>query len=241
MSDKNLQDTPKAFPNAFDKKTTGRRRMMQLVAVLVASAIVGAGLYLMLGNESLSESPDEVSEEVVECGVEAVDMGLSVRWASCNVGAETPAEVGGYYAWGDSQEHATFGWRDAKSYNRKYPTTLTEDVDIATITMGEGWRMPTEEEFLELIEKCEWREAERDGCYGFEIVAPNDNTIFLPAAGYKHDTTLYHDGWEALYWSASAVADNDNKRAKALQANNHERSLQEHYRYYGAQVRAVRE
>jgi uncharacterized protein (TIGR02145 family) len=149
--------------------------------------------------------------------------------------------VGGYYAWGDSQEHATFAWRDAKSYNRKYPATLTEDVDIATITMGEGWRMPTEEEFLELIEKCEWREAERDGCYGFEVVAPNDNTIFLPAAGYKHDTTLYHDGLEALYWSASAVADNDNKRAKALQVNNHERSLQEHYRYYGAQVRAVRE
>jgi uncharacterized protein (TIGR02145 family) len=149
--------------------------------------------------------------------------------------------VGGYYAWGDSEEHATFGWRDAKSYNRKYPTTLTEDVDIATITMGEGWRMPTEEEFLELIEKCEWREAERDGCYGFEVVAPNENTLFFPAAGYKHDTTLYHDGLEALYWSASAVADNDNKRAKALQANNHERSLQEHYRYYGAQVRAVRE
>jgi hypothetical protein len=65
MSDKNLQDTPKAFPNAFDKQASGRRRMMQLVAVLVASAIVGAGLYLMLGNESLSESPDEVSEEVV--------------------------------------------------------------------------------------------------------------------------------------------------------------------------------
>lgn len=241
MSDKNLQDTPKAFPNAFDKQVSGRRRMMQLVAVLVASAIVGVGLYLMLGNEPKSETPKRVQEAVEKRGVEAVDMGLSVCWASCNVGAESPAEVGGYYAWGDSEEHATFGWRDSKSYNRKYPTTLTEDVDIATIKMGEGWRMPTKEEFEELFEKCEWREAERDGCYGFEIVAPNDNTIFLPAVGYKHGTTLYHDGWEALYWSASAVADNDNKRAKALQASNHDRSLQEHYRYYGAQVRAVRE
>lgn len=241
MSNNNMQDTPKAFPNAFDRKTSGRRRMIQFVAVLVASAIVGLGLYLILGNEPIGDASDALQEEAMERGVEAVDMGLSVRWASCNVGAETPAEVGGYYAWGDVEEHDSFGWRDSKSYMHKYPVTLTGDMDIATINMGDGWRMPTEEEFMELIEQCEWREAVMDGCYGFEVVAPNDNSIFLPAAGYKHDTTLYHSGVEASYWSASSVAANDHKQARILKANNHEWLLQNSYRYYGAQVRAVKE
>lgn len=244
---KNINEPPKAFPHAFDEpSSSGKRRLVQIVAIIIALAIVGAGLYMILGTDegdkegkSASAAASSIAE--AKSGIEAVDLGLSVRWASCNIGADTPEEYGDYYAWGECEVKDSYGSDESKSYDRPYAATLQPEEDVATQKLGDGWRMPTEEEFLELIEKCEWREAERDGCCGFEIVAPNENTLFLPAAGHKYDTTLYHDGWEALYWSASAVADNDNKRAKALQANNHERSLQEHYRYYGAQVRAVRE
>jgi uncharacterized protein (TIGR02145 family) len=247
MSKNSVNEPPRAFPNAFDdRRLGGKRRLVQLVAILIALVIVGSGLYMILGTDesdkegkSASAATSSVAE--AKSGIKAVDLGLSVRWASCNVGAEAPEEYGDYYAWGECEVKDSYGCKESKSYDRPYAATLQSEEDVATQKLGDGWRMPTEDELLELIEKCEWREAERDGCYGFEIVAPNDNTIFLPAAGYKHDTTLYHDGWEALYWSASAVADNDNKRAKALQANNHERSLQEHYRYYGATIRPVKE
>jgi uncharacterized protein (TIGR02145 family) len=247
MSKNSVNEPPRAFPNAFDdRRLGGKRRLVQLVAIIIALAIVGAGLYMILGTDesdkegkSASAAASSVAE--AKSGIEAVDLGLSVRWASCNVGAEAPEEYGDYYAWGECEVKDSYGWKGAKSYDRPYAATLQSEEDVATQKLGDGWRMPTADEVRELIEKCEVREAVRNGCYGFEFVAPNNNTIFLPAAGYRYDTTRYNDGFEALYWSSSSLA-GDNKHAMALFVNNHEKLIDSaRYRYYGATIRPVKE
>ncbi len=243
---KNINEPPKAFPHAFDEpSSSGKRRLVQLVAIIIALAIVGAGLYMILGTDesdkegkSASAAASSVAE--AKSGIEAVDLGLRVRWASCNVGAEAPEEYGDYYAWGECEVKDNYGWMGSKSYDRPYAATLQSEEDVATQKLGDGWRMPTDAEVRELMDKCEMREVERNGCYGFEFVAPNGSSIFLPAAGYRHDTTLFHDNIEALYWSASSLV-GDNKRALALYVNNHEALVDTLYRYYGAQIRPVKE
>ena len=256
---KNINEPPKAFPHAFDEpSSSGKRRLVQIVAIIIALAIVGAGLYMILGTDESDKEGKSASaifarasattditaaSSVAEAksGIEAADLGLSVRWASCNVGAEAPEEYGDYYAWGECEVKDSYGWKGSKSYDRPYAATLQSEEDVATQKLGDGWRMPTTDEVRELIEKCEVREAVRNGCYGFEFVAPNNNTIFLPAAGYRYDTTRYNDGFEALYWSSSSIA-GDNKHAMALFVNNHEKLIDSaRYRYYGATIRPVKE
>ncbi len=244
---KNINEPPKAFPHAFDEpSSSGKRRLVQLVAIIIALAIVGAGLYMILGTdesdkEGKSASAAASSVAVAKSGIEAVDLGLSVRWASCNIGADTPEEYGDYYAWGECEVKDSYGSEESKSYDRPYAATLQSEEDVATQKLGDGWRMPTADEVRELIEKCEVRETERNGCCGFEFVAPNNNTIFLPAAGYRYDTTRYNDGFEALYWSSSSIA-GDNRHALALYVNNHEKLIDfARYRYYGATIRPVKE
>lgn len=238
---KKISESPKAYPNAFDdRRHGGIRRMLQCVAIILALGAVGGGLYMILGAEEDSKSARREARAHGNGGVESVDMGLSVQWASCNLGAESPEQIGNFYAWGECEQNATYSWRDSKSYNRKFPEVLTDDVDVAATVLGDGWRMPTDAEVRELMDKCEMREVERNGCYGFEFVAPNGSSIFLPAAGYRHDTTLFHDNIEALYWSASSLV-GDNKRALALYINNHEALVDTLYRYYGAQIRPVKE
>lgn len=244
---KNINEPPKAFPHAFDEpSSSGKRRLVQLVAIIIALAIVGAGLYMILGTDESDKEGKSASAAVssvaeAKSGIEAVDLGLSVRWASCNVGADTPEEYGDYYAWGECEVKDSYGWKGSKSYDRPYAATLQSEEDVATQKLGDGWRMPTADEVRELIEKCEVREAVRNGCDGFEFVAPNNNTIFLPAAGYRFDTIRYNDGFEALYWSSSSLA-GDNRHALAFYVNNHEKLIDSaRYRYYGATIRPVKE
>ena len=196
----------------------------------------------MLGCTSAQKEQATPTEETeTEDGVEAVDMGLSVRWASSNVGAATGEDAGYYFAWGEVEPSDSYVWRNASTYNVMVEgATLPVARDVAT-TLGEGWRMPTIEEFEELIAVCEWRFKESDGSLGYEITAPNGNTIFLPAAGYIYDTTCSHSGIEGLYWCSNIAEDGDYKHATAFKLTNRDKTFETLYRYYGAQIRAVKE
>lgn len=236
-------NNPKAYPNALRRESRFKYLMRYTIFALVALCLVAAGIYIMLDFDEPSEEvapKQSIAEQNVEPrGVEAVDMGLSVEWASQNVGATSPTDGGDYYAWGDIRPSERYVWRSSTCYNQPI-ATIDVAMDVAT-QLGEGWRMPTREEFQELVDECEWQESERDGVYGFEVIAPNDNRIFLPAAGYRYDTLNYHRGVEGVYWSASSALDADNKRATALRINNHEQVVDDYYRYYGASIRAVKE
>lgn len=138
---------------------------------------------------------------------EAVDLGLSVKWASFNIGATSPEDPGLYYAWGetttkDNYIDTTYKWYDveAKAFTKynlnakagtvDYKYRLDPEDDVAYKVLGEGWRMPTNEEFQELIDSCNWIKTTVNGMGGF-LVERNGNSIFLPTTGYKADTHLY--------------------------------------------------
>ena len=162
---------------------------------------------------------DNVVFEVQISKYEAVDLGLSVKWASCNVGAEKPEEYGDYFVWGEVKPKEDYDWSTYKycrgSYNSmtKYCTQsgygivdsnymLDPEDDAATVNWGGAWRMPTRAEQDELREKCKWTWTTQNGVNGYKVVGPNGNSIFLPAAGYMGGSSLYNVGSSGYYWSS---------------------------------------
>jgi hypothetical protein len=148
----------------------------------------------------------------------AVDLGLSVNWADRNIGANRPEEAGIYVAWGELEPKDTytldnyrFGDGNFFSPNKYIVETgesqtetdhkriLDDTDDIATVTLGDGWRMPTYTEIGELAEKCQWKWDETKK--GYTVTGPNGNSIFIPATGYYNEDTLYSGDTEGYYWS----------------------------------------
>ena len=151
-----------------------------------------------------------------------VDLGLSVKWASCNVGATQPWEYGGYYAWGETEEKSNYSYNTYKYYGRnntgitKYctnssdgtvdnKTTLEPTDDVATVKWGGTWRMPTRAEQIELRNNCTWTWTAINGVSGYRVTGPNGNSIFLPATGISGGqfTTGFLQGSFGFYWSGS--------------------------------------
>ncbi len=152
---------------------------------------------------------------------EYIDLGLSVKWATCNIGATSPDEYGDYFAWGETQPKSDYSWNTYKYCNgnddimTKYcnnssygivdnKTVLDPADDAAHIKWGGSWRMPTSAEFEELRTDCTWMWTTQYGVYGYKVVSKtNGNFIFLPAAGARYDTSLGYAGSAGNYWSGS--------------------------------------
>ena len=150
-------------------------------------------------------------------GHEYVDLGLSVKWATCNVGATKPEEYGGYYAWGETEEKDNYNWSTYKWFNGSYKKYCTRTVfgtvdnkthldpedDVAHVKWGGSWRMPTKAELYELLNNCTWTWTTQNDVNGYKVTGPNGNSIFLPAAGYRDGTSLSDCGSNGSYWSGS--------------------------------------
>ena len=159
-------------------------------------------------------------------GHDYVDLGLSVKWATCNVGATTPEGYGNYFAWGETTTKTTYDWSTYKYYNAvsssltKYctsPSYGTEDDkrtlelsdDAAHVNWGGNWRMPTDEEMEELLNNCTWTWTTQNGVSGYKVTSKkNGNSIFLPDAGFRDGSNLDGAGSYGLYWSSSLGAGN---------------------------------
>lgn len=133
---------------------------------------------------------------------QAIDLGLSVKWASCNVGAKNPWEYGAYYAWGEHKEKETY---TAQNYtgptNRE--SISGSAFDAASWELGLPWRMPTQNEFVELINNCTLEITKMNGVnVGKFTSKKNGNSIILPVAGWKLDRS-YKVGEEAGYWAGT--------------------------------------
>lgn len=151
----------------------------------------------------------------------AVDLGLSVKWADMNVGATKPEEPGTYYTWGDVETpvRERTGWvsykwcKGAREQLTKYSTDekfgmkddltklLPED-DAASLLWQGGWRMPTKAEAEELVEKCTWTWCERNGMKGYKVTGPNGGSIFLSASGCLNWLGLYGVGEVGYFWTS---------------------------------------
>ena len=146
---------------------------------------------------------------------DAVDLGLSVKWASHNIGAATPEGYGNYYAWGETATKSDYSSSTYKWWNVSYSSlqsqgvidsngNLTATYDAATQNWGGRWRMPTKSEMNELITKCTWAWTTYNGVNGRKVVGPNGNSIFLPAAGYRGGSDLGNAGSYGNFWSSTA-------------------------------------
>lgn len=154
-----------------------------------------------------------------------VDLGLSVKWATCNIGADTPEKPGLYFAWGETTGYGyyndhKFNWGDYKWCNgssttlTKYctdsaygivdnKTTLDSADDAAHVNWGASWRMPTKKEYEELRNNCTWVWTWRSGTHGLLFTSKiNYNTLFLPAAGYCSGSIPTQYDSRGFYWTS---------------------------------------
>ncbi len=145
-----------------------------------------------------------------------VDLGLpsGLLWATCNVGADNPEDYGDYFAWGETQPKDTYNWSTYQYYDgsnvTKYTgsdglTTLLPEDDAATANWGSDWRMPTKEEWQELCNNTTHTWTTQNGVNGRLFTASNGNSLFLPAAGCRGDSSLYGAGSHCSYWSSSLI------------------------------------
>ena len=161
-------------------------------------------------------------------GHDYVDLGLpsGLLWATCNVGAESPEDYGDYFAWGETLPKDTYDWGfyqycgGSSNHLTKYCnnssygyngftdtlTVLLPNNDAATANWGNGWRMPTKAEWQELKNNTTVTWTTQNGVNGRLFTAPNGNSLFLPAAGYRNNSSLDNAGSYGYYWSSSLYA-----------------------------------
>ena len=197
-----------------------------------------------------------------------VDLGLSVKWATCNLGASKPTENGGYYQWAGTKDvsdteiylgldncpyhtgsSSLSGWTKYNmdpSYGIVDNKTVLEAMDdAASVALGGKWRMPTAEEWAELNNtyNCSWTWTVIDGVNGYKVQSKKsgytDNWIFLPAAGLRDSDDLYYVGSVGCYWG-SALFPDDPLGAYGMLFDS---GYFERYfcRFYGLSVRPVSE
>ena len=153
---------------------------------------------------------------------EAIDLGLSVKWANFNVGAFHPTHCGDYFAWGETEPKEEYSWATYKwcdgtdanitKYNKTDGLTILEsEDDAAQVHWGGNWRMPTKEELTELRLSCTWEWITINGITGNKVTGPNGNSIFLPAGGSYNTfddqlNSVGIHGW--IYSSTKSLANN---------------------------------
>lgn len=139
---------------------------------------------------------------------EAIDLGLSVKWAACNIGATQASDYGNYFAWGETSPKNTYTEENYTVGNdcMNPAKNLLSDYDAAHATWGFNWRMPTIAEIDELSSRCTWTWTAQNGVSGYRITGPSGNSIFLPAAGQMRDKAV-NVGSTGYYWSATLSND----------------------------------
>ena len=171
-----------------------------------------------------------------------VDLGLSVKWATCNVGATSPEDFGHYFAWGETSPKEIYEEENSLTYEKQINDFAGDaQYDAATANWGGDWRMPTKAEQEELLNNCTWTRTTQNGVNGYNVKGPNGNSIFLPAAGYRDRSSLDEAGSCGSYWSSThSDYDNDvDDYAFSLCFGSDGQGVYDDYRGSGLTVRPV--
>lgn len=170
-----------------------------------------------------------------------VDLGLSVKWATCNVGATSPEDYGNYYAWGETSTKSSYTSDNSKTYGKSMGEDIkgNSNYDAARAKWGGSWRMPTDAEMQELIDKCTWKWTTQNGVNGYNVKGPNGNYIFLPAAGYRYGSSLNLAGSGGGYWSSTPSGNDYDSYAYYLDFDSGNQGVYEGSRDIGQSVRPV--
>jgi len=233
--------------------------------VITCSATDGSGVFAECQVTVTSgTTPDPGNHAWVDLGLPS-----GTLWATCNVGANSPEEYGSYFAWGETEPKSVFNWNNYKFYTKgssggsvgnsftKYctqsnygyngftdnKTGLDSEDDAATVNWGTGWRTPSRAQVEELYNKNytvkEW--TTQNGVKGCKITSKsNANSIFLPAAGYRPDASLWSEGRSGYYWTCSLSTLNSASAVSLLFSSNNSIGNADTARYDGCSVRPVR-
>jgi len=240
---------------------------MKTINKLTIMLIIMSGLVAACSDDEESEKGNGFKGKH-----EYVDLGLpsGTLWATCNIGANSPEEYGDYFAWGETQGYLSgikiFSWETYKwcngssntltKYNnveefgfRDNKAKLGFDDDCAYVNWGTNWRLPSHVQLEELINRnyttTEWTTL--NGVFGYKITSKtNGNSIFMPAAGYRDNSSLKKDGTYGYYWSSilydgtyTYYAEDLYFNSEGIYSTNQYRSGGD-YRYRGQSVRPVR-
>lgn len=193
------------------------------------------GKITMRGGQMLEEvAVSAVVAKIVDYFPENVyvDLGLSVKWATCNVGANKPEEYGDYYAWGETEPKDFYFWDTYKycdgTYNSltKYTdsaygkdgfsdnkSVLDPEDDVAHVKWGGNWRIPTKDELEELRTKCTWTSTTLNGVRGYSVTSKvegyTDRSIFMPATGMRIRQWTLNTDTIGRFWGNSIVTGDD--------------------------------
>lgn len=186
----------------------------------------------------LGETKDSVQNE--NDSLEFVDLGLltHVLWATKNVGAQNIWDGGLYFAWGEIFPKNEFFWENYKVGTS--PETLPEKYDVINVKYGGKCRVPSKEEWQDLVNNCLWVWTTVNGFWGYKIIGPNNNAIFLPAAGSMCENKQDYYGVYGLYWSRSLGEDSRTAYSVGFGKSGYGAHYKT-YRYCGMCIRAVKE
>lgn len=209
------------YPNSKDQSRTAT------VTVKAGSSIQTCTITQQAGDGNLS---------IGGVVAKAVDLGLSVKWATHNLGASKEDEVGAYFSWGEVNPKSSYGLENYKYYNKTYATytDLGDNIsgtqyDAATIHWGDEWRMPTKDEMQEFYEKCKVEWTRVNDMNGVKITGPNGNSIFLPAGGdTSYKPSDKND--KVSIWSGTIIPNN--------KANAYSLSITSTFKGYGLSSRS---
>lgn len=153
-------------------------------------------------NVSVDADANEIGGSIN--GHDYVDLGLSVKWATCNVGASSPSDYGDYFAWGEISTKSSYTQENSITYGMEMENIEgNPSYDAACANWGGSWRLPTKEECKELVEECTWSRVRQKGYNVYRVKGPNGKSIFLPAAGWYDGTTNDGTGRLGEYWCST--------------------------------------
>ena len=209
------------------------------------------------GGENGEEQGGASEQGEEEFAMAAVDLGLLVKWAACNIGATYKEEAGDYFAWGETAPKdgftmGNYAFFDSDNKITKYnakdgwgivdnKTSLDLEDDAARAILKGNWRIPTVDDWNELKEHCIWTWEQVNGVKGYTVTALSGASIFLPGGSYKDGTSVHdnnsNQGW---YWTAD-LSDGYPSTAKCLYIDHNFVDLTSSplSRYLGLSIRAV--
>lgn len=208
-------------------------------------AVIALGLFSCGGDDDNddAESTSSSSSSGSTSASGYVDLGLSVMWATCNVGASSPEEAGSYYAWAEKSTKSSYEEDNSSSY-QKYYTDISgnSSYDVAKAKLGGSYRMPTRAEAEELVDDCTWTYTSLNGTSGYNITGPSGNSIFLPITGYYDYGEISYDAygyyWTSTPYSLDELADGY-EYARILDFSSKSKSVSSLERWKGLCVRPV--
>lgn len=219
-----------------------------VVVILACVCFLIGGLMSVNKNKGDSEEQTEKEEQVVTedattgtaNGYEWVDLGLSVKWATCNVGASSPSDYGDYFAWGETSPKSEYTVDNCEIWEKSMSDIGgNSQYDAARANWGGRWRLPTKAEFDELLENCTWTWTSQGGHNGYRVKSKkNGGSIFLPAGGLRYSDGLIDAGEGGYFWS-STPRESDTQNAYYLSFYSSNHSTNCYYRYFGRTVRPV--